>query len=100
MAIILADALIKKVSQQSFLNILRDPWMIAVYGLYIIQIGFAIFIFMLKGELSIYTNLFIVFYGVFGVLIGITYFKETLSIIQIMGICFGLFGAILMTKGN
>lgn len=57
MAIILADALIKKVSQQSFLNVLRDPWMIAICGLYIVQIGFAIFIFMLKGELSILKKL-------------------------------------------
>jgi drug/metabolite transporter (DMT)-like permease len=92
-----ADSIIKKVSAgQTFVSVLRDPWMLAVYGLYLVQIFFAIFIFIFKGELAIYTNLFIVFYGIFGIVVGILYFKETLSTVQILGIVLGLSGAILM----
>ena len=96
--IIIADSLIKRISTgQNFFGVIKDPWMILVYALYLIQIFFAIFIFIFKGELAIYTNLFIIFYGIFGIIIGILFFKETLSVIQIVGIGFGLIGAILMS---
>ena len=95
--IIVADSLIKKISTgQTLISVMKDPWMLAVLGLYFIQIIFAIFIFILKGELAIYTNLFIIFYGIFGVIIGIFFFKETLSTTQILGIILGLSGAFLM----
>jgi EamA domain-containing membrane protein RarD len=95
--IIIADSLIKKISAgQSFFNIIKNPWMILVYALYLIGIFIAIFIFISKGELAIYANLFIIFYGIFGVVIGMIFFKETISTIQIAGIGFGLIGAILM----
>ena len=95
--IIVADSLIKKVStNQTFINVLKDPWMIIVYILYITQIYFATLIFMFKGELAIYTNLFIIFYGIFGVIIGIIYFKEAITTLQLIGICLGLAGTVLM----
>ncbi len=95
--IIVADSLIKKISTgQTFFGVIKDPWMILVYALYLVQIFFAIFIFIFKGELAIYTNLFIIFYGIFGVVIGILFFKETISAIQMLGIGLGLLGAILM----
>jgi EamA domain-containing membrane protein RarD len=95
--IIVADALIKKISTgHTFFDIIKDPWMILICGLYLAQIFAAIFIFIFKGELAIYTNLFIIFYGIFGVIVGILFFKETLSPIQMIGIGFGLLGAILM----
>jgi drug/metabolite transporter (DMT)-like permease len=67
-----------------------------VYILYVIQIYLASYIFILKGELAIYTNLFIVFYGIFGIIVGVLYFKESITTIQTIGICFGLCGTILM----
>jgi len=95
--IIVADALIKKVStDQSFVHVLKDPWMLAICGLYLIQIFLAIFIFIFKGELAIYTNLFIIFYGIFGVLFGLLFFHESLSFVQGVGIFLGLLGAVLM----
>ncbi|MEI7750312.1 MAG: hypothetical protein WCJ25_04920 [Candidatus Moraniibacteriota bacterium] len=95
--IIIADSLLKKISdRRNFTDAIRDPWMIAVCALYLIQIVFVIFIYIFKGEMAIYTNLFIVFYGIFGIVSGIFLFGETLSLVQIVGIGLGLFGAILM----
>ncbi|HEV8666972.1 MAG TPA: hypothetical protein VN665_03985 [Candidatus Paceibacterota bacterium] len=95
--IIVADALIKKVSiQGNFSAAFLDPWMLLAYGLYFIQILFAIAIFINKGELAVYTNLFIVFYSLFGVLIGVLFFKETLSHFQLTGVFFAIVAAILL----
>lgn len=95
--IILADALIKKISiQGSFGIAFLDPWMLVAYVLYFIQILFAIAIFTNKGELAIYTNLFIVFYSLFGVLIGVLFFKESLSYFQMAGVFFAVIAALLL----
>ena len=95
--IILADSIIKKVSLQgSFTAAFLDPWMLVAYVLYFVQILFAIAIFTNKGELAIYTNLFIVFYSLFGVLIGVFFFKETLSYFQLAGVLFAIMAAILL----
>jgi EamA domain-containing membrane protein RarD len=97
LTIIVADALIKKISiGHTFFNVIKDPWMILILGLYLVQISFAIFIFIFKGELALYTNLFIIFYGILGIIIGILFFKENITLVQIIGIGLGLFGAILM----
>lgn len=96
--IIIADSIIKKISiDQTFFEVIKNPWTILIYALYLIQIFFAILIFVYKGELAIYTNLFIIFYGIFGIIIGVFFFKETLSVVQLIGISLGLFGAILMS---
>jgi len=96
-AIIVADSFLKKISTgQSFLNIIKDPWMILVLLLYLIQIFFVIFLFIFKIDLAIYSNLFIIFYGIFGVVIGLICFKESLSPIQMCGIGLGLIGAVMM----
>ena len=95
--IILADSLIKKISiQGSFAVAFLDPWMLVAYILYFVQILFAIAIFTNKGELAIYTNLFIVFYSLFGVLIGVLFFKESLSYFQMAGIFFAVIAAALL----
>lgn len=96
--IIGADALIKKVSiQGSFSVAFMDPWMIAAYLMYFVQILLAIGIFINKGELAVYTNLFIVFYSLFGVMAGVLFFKESLSIFQLTGVVFAVVAAILLS---
>jgi len=95
--IIIADSFIKQISAgQSFVGILKNPWVALVYGLYLIQIFFAILIFIFEGELAIYSNLFIIFYGILGVCIGLIFFKEHISVVQMIGIGLGLIGAFLM----
>ncbi len=95
--IIGADALIKKVAiQGSFWPAFYDPWMALAYLMYFVQILLAIGIFVNKGELAVYTNLFIVFYSLFGVMAGILFFKETLSSFQMAGVVFAIIAAILL----
>ena len=97
LTVIVADAVIKKVSAgEKFLEILVDPWMILVYALYFIQILFAVYIFIHEGEIAIYSNLYNIFYGILGVLIGILFFKEGLSFVQMVGVVLGLAGTVLM----
>ena len=96
---IIADATIKKISRDgSVSSVLKNPWMIAVYALYFLQILSAIFIFVHKGEFAIYTNLFVVFYSIFGVLSGVLIFQETLSFVQWIGIALALAGVILINR--
>ena len=58
----------------------------------------AIFIFVYKGEFAVYTNLFVVFYSIFGVTLGILYFQEALSLAQWIGIAFALVGVVLINS--
>jgi hypothetical protein len=95
--IILADALIKQVSVQgNFWVAFINPWMIVAYAFYFLQILLAILVFVNKGELAIYTILFIVFYSLFGVMIGVLYFKESLSLFQTVGIGLAILAAIFL----
>jgi drug/metabolite transporter (DMT)-like permease len=97
MITIIADATIKKISKDGSLgSVLKSPWMIAVYALYFLQILSAIFIFVHKGEFAVYTNLFVVFYSIFGVAFGILFFQESLSLAQWAGIALALSGVVLI----
>jgi len=96
---IIADATVKKISKDhSLLAVLKNPWMIVVYALYFFQIVSAIYIFVHRGEFAIYTNLFVVFYSIFGVISGILIFQETLSLAQWIGIVFALVGVVLINS--
>ncbi|NTW15177.1 MAG: hypothetical protein HGA38_02275 [Candidatus Moranbacteria bacterium] len=96
--IIIADAMIKRISAgRSIVAVMTDPLMAAICGLYLIQIVFAILIFIFEGELAIYTNLFIVFYGLSGLAVGYFLFHETVTFAQGAGILLGIAGAVLMS---
>ena len=95
--IVIADTLIKKVSTLGALpHLLLSPLMLVAYALYFIQIVIAAYIFIHGGELAIYTNLYIIFYSIMGVLSGVLIFSEHLSLIQGIGIIFALTGAVLL----
>ena len=95
--VILADAFIKKVSLQgSFTTAFLDPWMLLAYALYFLQIILAIIVFTHKGELAIYANLYVVFYSLLGVIVGVLVFKESLSALQIVGGILAIIAAILL----
>lgn len=98
--IAIADALIKRVSASgSLLAALLDPWMLVIAALYAIQIIIVTYIFIQKGELAVYGNLFIIFYSVTMVLLGILAFGEHLTIWQGAGIALALIGAVLINGG-
>lgn len=70
------------------------------YVFYFVQILLGIWIFRSKAELAIYTNLFVIFYSIAGMLCGYFLFSEQINAIQYVGILLGLLGAILMTTGK
>ncbi len=95
--IIIADSLIKKISAgQTFSQVISNPWIIVICGLYLLQIFLIILVFIFAGELALYVNLFIIFYGILGIIIGISFFKETITTTQFIGITLGLIGAVLI----
>jgi len=79
-----------------FTNTFFSPLMLLAYFLYFIQIVIAIYIFRKGGELAIYTNLYIIFYSILGILTGVVIFSEHISIIQYVGVLFAVIGAILL----
>ena len=92
-----ADSLIKKTSLQgSFSLAAFSPWMLVICTLYFLQILLVIYIFINRGELAIYANLFIIFYSVLTVLAGVFIFREKLSLVQGVGILLALSGAVLI----
>ena len=95
-----ADSLIKKASGSATLyTVILSPWMLLICVLYFIQIVLAAYIFVHRGELAIYGNIFIVFYSILMVLFGVFFFEEHLSAYQGLGIILGLAGALLLNSG-
>lgn len=95
--IIVADAIIKKESLiHGFGSTFLSPLMLLSYFLYFVQIVVAVYIFRKGGELAIYTNLYIIFYSILGIITGVIIFGEHLSFVHYVGILFALVGAILL----
>lgn len=98
--IAVADALIKKAAVSGdFLSAILNPWMLAICGLYLAQILIVVYVFVQKGELAIYGNIFIIFYSISMVLLGVFFFNEHLTALQYIGIALALTGAILLNSG-
>ena len=97
--ITIADALLKKISNAPLLEALLNPWMIVICLLYYIQIVIALQVFVNKGELALFGNIFVVFYSVLMCLFGVIFFHEHISVSQIIGIIIALFGVLLINNG-
>jgi drug/metabolite transporter (DMT)-like permease len=93
----IADVLIKKIALVgNFWSALKNPLMLIILLLYIVQIIFLIYIFRHHWNLGIVGNLEVVFYSFTMVLLGLLFFGETLSLIQGIGIGLALIGVILI----
>lgn len=93
-----ADVLIKISSKYEFKHALICPEMMACYAMYFVQILLAYWLFANKAGLAIYTNLFVVFYAISGVLAGMLIFGEALTGRQYVGIALGCVASWLMVK--
>ncbi len=96
-AVALADVCLKKAAQvgtlsQAFLS----PWMALAIGLYLFQIFFFTYLFVAGWQLSIIGNLQTVFYALVVLSFGVIYFHETLTAVQMAGICLALIGVYLI----
>ena len=97
LAVAIADALIKKTSVQGDLWLaFKNPWMVAVVTLYILQILFFVYVFMNDWQLGIVGNLQMVVYSLTVVITGLLFFGETISLIQGIGIILALVSVVLM----
>ena len=97
--VIAADVLIKRASTQySWRYVFQSSTMLWAYIMYLVQIVLTVFLFKKTSELAIYTNLFVVFYSIFGVLSGIYLFNENLQTTQWVGIVLALISAILLNS--
>lgn len=99
MLIAVADSLIKKSGMSGdFWSVLFSPWMLGAFALYFLQILLTLYIFLNRGELAIYANLFVAFYSIFAVLLGVLIFKEQISLLQGLGIFVALIGVFLINS--
>lgn len=97
--IAVADSLIKKSGMSGdFFSALMNPLMVGAFVLYAIQVLLTLYIFLNKGELAIYANLFVAFYSILTVLIGVLVFKEHISVLQGFGIALALAGVFLINS--
>ncbi|MDP2648779.1 MAG: hypothetical protein U1D26_02805 [Patescibacteria group bacterium] len=95
--IAIADAMIKKTSAgNAFSAVILNPWFLAILALYFVQVLLAIYIFIHKGDLAVYGNIFVVFYSILMVIIGTLVFREHISATQSVGIVLALVGAVLI----
>jgi drug/metabolite transporter (DMT)-like permease len=96
-AVAVADALLKKASDEGSLQrAIQSPWMAGALLLYLFQILFFTYMFVTGWELSLVGSLQTVFYAVVVLLAGIFIFRETLTLIQGLGVLFAVGGVILI----
>ena len=92
-----ADALIKKITLTgNFSSAFKNPLMLVIILLYIVQIVFLAYILKNQWKLGIVGNLQMVFYSVTVILSGLIIFGEKISLVQWIGIGLALVGGILM----
>ena len=97
--VIAADVLIKKASTAySWSDLFQSAPMLWAYGMYLVQIVLAVLVFRYANGIAIYTNLFVVFYSIFGVLSGLFLFKERLNTTQWAGIALGIIASLMLNQ--
>lgn len=96
-AVAVADAFLKKASDEGSMHrAFQSPWMIGAVLLYLFQILFFTYMFIAGWELSVVGSLQTVFYALVVLLAGIFIFRETLTLVQGVGILFAIGGIILI----
>jgi drug/metabolite transporter (DMT)-like permease len=96
-SVAIADTLIKKVAiNNSFYDTLKNPLMIGIVLLYVLQIVLFAYVFVKGWKLGIVGVMQMVAYSIFVILTGLFIFKETFSIHQYMGIILAISGVVLI----
>jgi len=96
-AVAVADGLIKKVAiGASFTDALKNPLMVGVLFLYLMQIAFFTYIFVNGWQLGVVGILQMVAYSAFIILTGVLIFNESFTLTQYLGFAFAIIGVILI----
>ena len=97
-ALAVGDVFLKKAALDTSLwRALKSPWMAGAIALYLYQIVFVTYFFVVGWELSIVGTLQAAFYGLIVVLAGIFYFEETLAPVQVVGVILAFSGVVLIS---
>ena len=97
MAVAIADVLIKRTAiLGNFWLVFKSPLMLVILILYFLQIVFLAYVFTHNWKLGIVGNLQVVFYSLTVVLAGFLIFRESLSLVQTVGIGLALISVVLM----
>ncbi len=96
-AVAIADGLIKKAAiGVSFTDALKNPLMLGVVFLYLVQIAFFTYVFTNGWQLGIVGVLQMVAYSGFVILTGVFVFNESFTVTQYMGFILAISGVILI----
>lgn len=96
-AVAIADILLKKTqSAGSFSKALTSPWMLGAIILYLFQILFFTYLFFNGAKIISVGIMQTVLYALIILVGGVSFFKETVSGIQVFGIVFALMGVVLL----
>ncbi len=96
-AVAIADGIIKKTAiGVSFPDALKNPLMIGVVFLYLVQIAFFTYVFVNDWQLGVVGVLQMVAYSTFVIITGVFIFKESFTVTQYLGFILAISGAVLI----
>ena len=96
-AVAIADGVIKRTAVgASFSDALKNPLMIGVVFLYLVQIVFFTYVFVNDWQLGVVGVLQMVAYSIFVVMTGLFVFKESFTMTQYLGVVLAVCGAVLI----
>jgi drug/metabolite transporter (DMT)-like permease len=96
-AVAIADVFIKKAAfSADFKAVLKNPLMLAVVGLYLIQILVFAYVFAKKAELGAVGIIQTALYAIIVIGSGIIFFKEDVSLQQGIGMALAIIGVIVI----
>jgi drug/metabolite transporter (DMT)-like permease len=97
-SVAVADVIIKKVALHvtSLSQAIKEPLMLLIVALYIVQILIFTYVFIKRAELGIVGIIQTALYAIIVIGSGILFFQEKISLIQGVGIGFAIVGVICM----
>ena len=98
LAVAIADVLTKKLAfhTNSFFTAVKNPIIVAVIFLYLIQILVFTYVFVKKAELGVVGIIQTALYSIIVIGSGIIFFKEKISPVQMFGMSLAVSGVIFM----
>jgi drug/metabolite transporter (DMT)-like permease len=97
-AVGIADVLTKKVAfnVNSFSVAIKNPLMLAVIALYLVQVLVFLYVFVKKAELGVVGIIQTALYAIIVIGSGIFFFKERVHLTQGIGMAIAILGVVLM----
>ncbi len=97
-AVAVADVFTKKIAHNtaSFSTAIKNPLILGVIALYLIQIVIFLYVFVKKAELGIVGIIQTALYAVIVIGSGVLFFNEEISLLQGIGMVIAIVGVVLM----